>query len=166
MTSQESRPKPAAEAGRVAGTQAARGLSSPPDPPSLTWSVRQEVEELLSAQAAKEKNEQVRLGAVCKLQQCVVTERQWALCPAGCAWIQSFSSLYAPNAESRCPRERQQAAGENSRDLQVLRAGWSCCVSQNSAFCLPSSATPTRKSQIHKEPRKRAPHRLSMALTH
>nr|XP_040021407.1 LOW QUALITY PROTEIN: centrosomal protein of 162 kDa [Gasterosteus aculeatus aculeatus] len=63
LTSQESRPKPAAEAGRVAGTQAARGLSSPPDPPSLTWSVRQEVEELLSAQAAKEKNEPAAPGS-------------------------------------------------------------------------------------------------------
>lgn len=86
-------------------------------------------------------------------------------CPPGLPWLHIFSSLYIFSEETHCgPCERQESGGENSSGFQNIRAGQSRCNSENTVFCFPSSAASTRKSQIHKEPRKRWLHRFLVAL--
>ncbi|XP_054477409.1 centrosomal protein of 162 kDa isoform X2 [Anoplopoma fimbria] len=77
VTSPDSQLKRAEKPDPVAGTQAARGLTSPPssspDPPNLTWSIRQEVEKLMQdqnkyssstfSQAGKAKKQQASHGS-------------------------------------------------------------------------------------------------------
>ncbi|XP_028436995.1 centrosomal protein of 162 kDa isoform X2 [Perca flavescens] len=73
VTSPESRLKPPEKADTVEGVKGAMGLSSSPDPPHLTWSIRQEVERLMqdqnksstyaSSQAGKAKKQQASHGS-------------------------------------------------------------------------------------------------------
>ncbi|XP_039662293.1 centrosomal protein of 162 kDa isoform X2 [Perca fluviatilis] len=73
VTSPESRLKPPEKADPVEGVKGAMGLSSSPDPPNLTWSIRQEVERLMqdqnksstytSSQAGKAKKQQASHGS-------------------------------------------------------------------------------------------------------
>ncbi|XP_035862158.1 centrosomal protein of 162 kDa isoform X3 [Sander lucioperca] len=73
VTSPESQLKPLEKADPVEGVKGAMGLSSSPDPPNLTWSIRQEVERLMqdqnksstytSSQAGKAKKQQASHGS-------------------------------------------------------------------------------------------------------